>query len=71
MCKAWCLVARTWLDFQRATVAVAADGGFTARILVPVLLTGFTGRWATANGLIVTAITVYRGNAVSDDEECA
>lgn len=62
--KAWFPVARRFLDFQEATVTLAVDGTFTARILVPVPLllgkplTGFSGRWIVDGGLIATAITV-------------
>ncbi|GAA2254038.1 4'-phosphopantetheinyl transferase [Streptomyces ruber] len=64
--KAWFPVARTFLDFQQATVALAADGTFTARVLVPgpdLLgrpLTGFSGRWIVDGGIVATAITVER-----------
>lgn len=64
--KAWFPVARKWLDFEDATVTIDPDGTFAARILIPgptLLgrpLTGFSGRWAAGNGLVMTAITVER-----------
>jgi len=64
--KAWFPVARAWLDFHEATVELVPDGTFTARILIPGptlparLLTGFSGRWDTASGLVTTSIVVER-----------
>jgi 4'-phosphopantetheinyl transferase EntD len=61
--KAWFPLARRWLGFEDANVAVDPENGtFTARLRVPgpVLadgeLTGFTGRWLVAQGLVLTAI---------------
>lgn len=68
--KAWCPPGRTQLNADQATVSIAADGTFTAHILVPGPPTEIIGRWTTSNGLIATAITVYRDNAAPDDEEC-
>jgi 4'-phosphopantetheinyl transferase EntD len=69
--KAWYPLARRWLDFEEATVAVVpadgsgATGSFTARLEVPgpVLpgagrLTHFVGRWLVCRGLALTAIAV-------------
>ncbi|MEU6059961.1 4'-phosphopantetheinyl transferase superfamily protein [Streptomyces sp. NPDC047097] len=62
--KAWFPLARRFLDFQEASVAILADGTFEARILVPgpeLLgrpLTGFSGRWMAKGGLVLTAIAV-------------
>ncbi|MER6912277.1 4'-phosphopantetheinyl transferase superfamily protein [Streptomyces sp. NPDC000594] len=62
--KAWFPVGRRLLDFQEATVAILPDGTFTARVLVPAPtlrgrpLTGFSGRWAAGNGLVLTWIAV-------------
>jgi 4'-phosphopantetheinyl transferase EntD len=62
--KTWFPVGRRMLDFQEASVVILPDGTFTARILVPALdllgrpLTGFSGRWAAGNGLVLTAIAV-------------
>ena len=64
--KAWFPLARTWLDFQEATLTLVPDGTFTARLLVPgpvVVdrpLQEFSGRWAAGNGFVLTAITVAR-----------
>ncbi|MEV7014031.1 4'-phosphopantetheinyl transferase superfamily protein [Streptosporangium sp. NPDC051022] len=65
--KAWFPLARRWLDFEEAHVTFAPSGGFTARLLVPGplvagrRLTGFTGQWLVADGLLVTAIAVPGG----------
>ncbi|WP_158851557.1 4'-phosphopantetheinyl transferase family protein [Saccharothrix deserti] len=63
--KAWFPLARTWLGFEDAEVAINPDDGtFTARILVEapvvdgVALDGFTGRWLAREGFVVTAIAV-------------
>jgi 4'-phosphopantetheinyl transferase EntD len=61
--KAWFPLAGRWLGFEDATVTVdPVAGTFTARLLVPGptladgKLTGFTGRWLVADGLVLTAI---------------
>lgn len=62
--KAWFPVGRRLLDFRQATVVILPDGRFTARMLVPAPilrgrpLTGFSGRWITGNGLVLTSIAV-------------
>jgi 4'-phosphopantetheinyl transferase EntD len=63
--KAWFPLTRRWLGFEDADITInPLDGTFEARILVPVPevggvpLTGFTGRWLAADGLLLTAITV-------------
>jgi 4'-phosphopantetheinyl transferase EntD len=66
--KAWFPLTRRWLDFHGAAITVdpAEPGGgtFSARLLVPGPavhgreLTGFSGRWISSNGLILTAIAV-------------
>ncbi|MEV0348503.1 4'-phosphopantetheinyl transferase superfamily protein [Nonomuraea sp. NPDC050680] len=63
--KAWFPLAKRWLDFQDAAITVdPVRRTFTARLLVVGprwqgrRLGGFTGRWMTGNGLIVTAIAV-------------
>ncbi|MCA6094699.1 4'-phosphopantetheinyl transferase superfamily protein [Streptomyces sp. SCA3-4] len=65
--KAWFPLTRLWLDFQDAVIEVdAGQRTFSARILTPEplrtatggRLSGFEGRWAVADGLIVTAIAV-------------
>lgn len=66
VCKAWFPVARRWLWFDEATVAIVPDGTFTARLhtrgpgLLGRPLTGFDGRWAASDTLIMTVITVER-----------
>ncbi|WP_049576453.1 4'-phosphopantetheinyl transferase family protein, partial [Nonomuraea sp. SBT364] len=61
--KAWFPLAARWLDFQDAVVSVdPVRGTFRAELLVPGPrwmgrpLTGFSGRWRTGGGLIVTAV---------------
>ena len=62
--KAWFPLTGQWLGFEDAAVRLAADGTFAARLLVPgpVLggqrLAGFTGRWRSSHGLLLTAIAV-------------
>jgi 4'-phosphopantetheinyl transferase EntD len=65
--KAWYPLARRWLGFDDAELAIdAATGSFTARILIPgpdvdgEPLTGFRGRWLVRDGLVVTAVTLPR-----------
>ncbi|GAA3316750.1 LLM class flavin-dependent oxidoreductase [Nonomuraea dietziae] len=61
--KAWFPLAGRWLDFQDAAVSLDPERGtFRAELLVPGPrwmgrpLTGFSGRWRTGAGLIVTAV---------------
>jgi len=60
--KAWFPLARRFLGFDEATVAIDESGTFTARLLVPgprvgdAEITGFTGRWIAADGLLATAV---------------
>ncbi|MEV5971550.1 4'-phosphopantetheinyl transferase superfamily protein [Streptomyces sp. NPDC051921] len=62
--KAWFPVTRSWLDFDEASIVIAPDGTFTARILVPGFapsgerLSGFHGRWLVDRGLVVTCIAM-------------
>ncbi|GIF09466.1 4'-phosphopantetheinyl transferase family protein [Actinoplanes siamensis] len=63
--KAWFPVAGTWLDFEDADITFdPLAGTFEAQLAVagPELhgrrLTGFSGRWLAAQGLVVTAIAV-------------
>lgn len=63
--KAWFPLAERWLGFEDATVTIdPAESTFSARLLVsgPRLgeseLTGFSGRWTIAEGVILTAIAV-------------
>ena len=67
--KAWFPLTRRWLGFDEADITIgAADGTFSARLLVPGPmaggrpLTGFTGRWLARRGLVLTAITVPTRN---------
>jgi len=66
--KAWFPLTGKWLDFEEASVTVEPEAGtFTAVLQVPgpVLngqeLTGFTGRFGTVDGLVLTAIAVPAG----------
>ena len=63
--KAWFPLMRCWLGFDDVIVTVDAQAGtFHARLLVPgpylagAPLTGFTGRWQVAQGLMTTAISL-------------
>lgn len=63
--KAWYPLARRWLGFEDAQISIEPVAGtFRARLLiaVPVAgstpLTGFTGRWLSGGGLLLTAIAV-------------
>ncbi|MBF8187053.1 4'-phosphopantetheinyl transferase superfamily protein [Nonomuraea sp. K274] len=58
--KAWFSLTGRWLGFEEAEVVIDRDGTFRARLLVPGPpgITGFTGRWTVANGLIGTAVVV-------------
>jgi 4'-phosphopantetheinyl transferase EntD len=62
--KAWFPLARCWLGFDDATVAVdPAAGTFHARLLVkpPAGVPGeFAGRFLVEDGLVLTAIAVLR-----------
>jgi 4'-phosphopantetheinyl transferase EntD len=61
--KAWYPHARRMLDFDQAQVDLRTDGTLQARLLVPGptvggrRLHGLAGRWATADDLVVTAVT--------------
>jgi 4'-phosphopantetheinyl transferase EntD len=63
--KAWFPLARTWLGFEDAGVAIdRANGIFAAHLLVPGptlggrKLDGFRGRWLAAEGLLLSAIAL-------------
>ncbi|TDC09296.1 4'-phosphopantetheinyl transferase superfamily protein [Streptomyces sp. 8K308] len=65
--KVWYPLTGRWLDFEEARIDIDLDSGtFTARLLVPgpvvdgVRHDAFTGRWAAARGLLVTAIALPR-----------
>jgi 4'-phosphopantetheinyl transferase EntD len=62
--KAWYPVAARWLGFEEVEVSLSADArSFHARLLVDEPgLTGFTGRWAVAPGLIAAgAVAALEG----------
>lgn len=63
--KAWFPLAKRWLGFEDAAVAVDASAAtFTAQLLVcaPAVagrrLMGFSGRWLIRDGLVLTAIAL-------------
>ena len=62
--KAWFPLARRWLGFEQAQLVIEPDGRFEARLLLAQdelgeLVPGrFPGRWAAADGLLVTAIVL-------------
>jgi 4'-phosphopantetheinyl transferase EntD len=63
--KAWFPLARTWLGFEDASVAIDPSAGtFEAHLLVPGptlqgrKFDGFSGRWLAANGLLLSAIAL-------------
>jgi 4'-phosphopantetheinyl transferase EntD len=63
--KAWFPLAKRWLGFEDAAIAVDASAAtFTARLLVaaPAVegrpLMGFSGRWLIRDGLVLTAIAL-------------
>lgn len=55
--KAWFPVTRAWLGFESARIEFAETGTFTARILIEAPIEGFTGRWLSEGGHILTLIT--------------
>jgi len=68
--KAWFPLAQRWLGFEDASLQVdRGSGTFSARLLVPGPrlgeheLRGFRGRWQVADGLVLTAIAIGRGDA--------
>lgn len=72
--KAWFPLAQRWLGFEEATVALRIDGTFTARLMIDGtvedgrVLTGFSGRWLAASGLVLTAVSrvVYSSDTLAD-----
>jgi len=63
--KAWFPLARSWLGFEDASVAIDPAGRtFAAHLLVPGptlwgrKLDGFSGRWLAADGLLLSAIAL-------------
>ncbi|MDX6609372.1 MAG: hypothetical protein QOF85_1297 [Solirubrobacterales bacterium] len=68
--KAWFPLARSWLGFEDASVAIDRDRGtFSASLLVPGPtlggrhLDGFSGRWLAADRLLLSAIAVPANGA--------
>jgi 4'-phosphopantetheinyl transferase EntD len=68
--KAWFPLTGLWLDFQEASISVQPEAHtFTAELLVPgptvggPELTGFDGRFAVADGFVLSAITVAAPNS--------
>jgi 4'-phosphopantetheinyl transferase EntD len=55
--KAWFPLARVFLDFSEAELTFD-DDVFSARILVPGPVTGFSGRWLIRDGFVITSIVV-------------
>ncbi len=65
--KAWFPLARRWLGFEDAVVALDAEAHtFEARLLVPGPqladgpLRAFTGRWTVGEGMLLTAVSLAR-----------
>jgi len=65
--KTWFPLARQWLGFEDVRISVDPSGeSFSARLLMPapvvdgMPLTELTGRWAVAEGLVVTSIVMLR-----------
>jgi len=63
--KAWFPLARSWLGFEDASVAIDRGAGtFSVSLLVPGptvgghKLAGFAGRWLAADGLLLSAIAL-------------
>lgn len=62
--KTWFPLTGRWLGFEEARVDLAADGTFTARLLVdgPVVegveVKVFSGRWVVRDGIAATAIVL-------------
>jgi 4'-phosphopantetheinyl transferase EntD len=63
--KAWFPLARSWLGFEDASVAIdCSRGTFSANLLVPGptlrghKLDGFSGRWIATDGLVLSAIAL-------------
>lgn len=63
--KAWFPLARRWLGFEDAELAIDPERGtFEARLLVPGPapderpLRGFAGRWLAADGLLLSAVAL-------------
>ncbi|MFI5806932.1 4'-phosphopantetheinyl transferase [Streptomyces sp. NPDC051561] len=73
--KAWFPLGRRRLDFIEADADIGADGSFRVMLHVrgPLLnererVTGFTGRWTTRGGLLLTVVTAAVTAPVETDE---
>jgi 4'-phosphopantetheinyl transferase EntD len=69
--KAWFPLARDWLGFEQASIALDPERRrFSARLMVPgpvvngERLDGFEGRWLVREGLLLTAIVVEKPAAI-------
>jgi 4'-phosphopantetheinyl transferase EntD len=58
--KAWFPVARRWLDFDQAMIALKPDGTFDVRVLVEGPIDWMRGRWLARDRLVLTAIVAPR-----------
>lgn len=73
--KAWFPLALRRLDFSEARINFALEGRFLARLLIVGpetdghTLTGFSGRWATRKGLVLTAVHVPRNDSTHSSAE--
>jgi 4'-phosphopantetheinyl transferase EntD len=60
--KAWYPLTRRWLGFEEADITLRPDGTFITRLLTTpaesIPPTGFTGRWLTADDLLLTVTTL-------------
>ncbi|RSM90551.1 4'-phosphopantetheinyl transferase [Kibdelosporangium aridum] len=62
--KAWFPLTRKWLGFEEASITLATDGTFEAKLMVPgpviagEQVDGFSGKWIVGNGLVITAIAI-------------
>jgi 4'-phosphopantetheinyl transferase EntD len=58
--KAWFPVARRWLGFEQAVIALKSDGTFDVHVLVASPIDGMRGRWLARDGLVLTAVVAPR-----------
>lgn len=62
--KAWFPLTRKWLGFEEASITLATDGTFEAKLIVPgpviagEQVDGFSGKWIVGDGLVITAIAI-------------
>lgn len=62
--KAWYPLTQKWLGFEEASITLATDGTFEAKLMVPgpviagAQVDGFSGRWIVGDGLVITAIAI-------------